>query len=188
MDLTVRPLTPELWPALESLFGPAGASNGCWCMYWRIGPGYHRRSREDNKAALRAITDQGPPPGLLAFERDLAVGWCQLTPRSALPYLHQTWPGAGLHEQSVWSLSCLYVRRGYRRQGVAAALIAAALESARRARVVTLEAYPVDTRAPNSTRNLFTGSASAFERAGFTRVTKGPHGRVLMRHDLQAID
>ena len=65
MDLTVRPLTPELWPALESLFGPAGASNGCWCMYWRVGPAYHRRSREDNKAALRAITDQGPPPGCL---------------------------------------------------------------------------------------------------------------------------
>ena len=40
MDLTVSSLTAGRWPALEDLFGPAGASNGCWCMYWRIGPRY----------------------------------------------------------------------------------------------------------------------------------------------------
>jgi len=39
-DFTVSPLTGENWPALEDLFGPAGASNGCWCTYWRIGPRY----------------------------------------------------------------------------------------------------------------------------------------------------
>ena len=49
MELTVRPLTAEQWPALEDLFGRAGASNGCWCMYWRIGPRYRDRPREDNK-------------------------------------------------------------------------------------------------------------------------------------------
>src|SRR5947209_19852231 len=43
MDLTVEPLTLGLWPALEDLFGRAGASNGCWCMYWRIGPRYRDR-------------------------------------------------------------------------------------------------------------------------------------------------
>jgi hypothetical protein len=45
MQLTVRPLTPDLWPALEGLFGKGGASNGCWCMYWRIGSEYHKRER-----------------------------------------------------------------------------------------------------------------------------------------------
>ena len=37
MKLTIRPLTPALWPALEDLFGKTGVCNGCWCMYWRIG-------------------------------------------------------------------------------------------------------------------------------------------------------
>jgi hypothetical protein len=45
MSLTVKPLTADCWPALETLFGRAGASNGCWCMYWRIGPRYSRRPR-----------------------------------------------------------------------------------------------------------------------------------------------
>ena len=37
MKLAIRPLTPDLWPALEDLFGVNGAVGGCWCMYWRIG-------------------------------------------------------------------------------------------------------------------------------------------------------
>ena len=52
MDITVRALTLECWPALEDLFGRAGASNGCWYMYWRIGPRYHDRPRIENRDDL----------------------------------------------------------------------------------------------------------------------------------------
>ncbi len=60
MNLTIQPLTPSLWPALEALFGKGGASNGCWCMYWRIGAEYHKRPRKKNKSAFRRIVKQGP--------------------------------------------------------------------------------------------------------------------------------
>jgi hypothetical protein len=40
-----------------------------------------------NKAAFREIVERGPPPGLLAFDGDLAVGLCQLTPRDQVPAL-----------------------------------------------------------------------------------------------------
>jgi hypothetical protein len=85
MKLTIQPLTPELWPALEDLFGEHGAVNGCWCMYWRIGNDYRKRPPEANKAAFCELVKCGPTPGLLALDGDLAVGWCQLTPREALP-------------------------------------------------------------------------------------------------------
>jgi hypothetical protein len=55
MTLNIHPLTPETWPALEDLFGRAGGSNGCWCMYWRLGPGYRERPRTDNKRDLRDL-------------------------------------------------------------------------------------------------------------------------------------
>jgi hypothetical protein len=86
MTLTIRTVTPDLWLALEDLFGKWGASNGCWCMYWRLG-GTYRGRREGNKETLRKIVKRGPSPGLLAFDGDLPVGWCQLTPRDALPWL-----------------------------------------------------------------------------------------------------
>ena len=91
MNFTVHPLTPDLWPALEDLFGENGAVGGCWCMYWRIGRAYRERPREENRAAFREVVKRGPPPGLLAFDGDMAVGWCQLTPRDALPWLDRTW-------------------------------------------------------------------------------------------------
>ena len=187
MTLTVAPLTPELWPALEDLFGSAGASNGCWCMYWRIGTAYRKRPREQNKAALRALTESDPPPGLLAFDGDVAVGWCQLTPRAALPWLESARFFERVDDAPVWSLSCFYVRRGHRRRGVASALIAAALRAAKQAQAPALEAYPVDTAAPKSTSNLFTGTAATFRRAGFTTVARRSPARPIMRHDLKSI-
>src|SRR6266851_2712232 len=91
MQLKIRPLTPDLWPALEDLFGPRGACNNCWCMYWRIGAPYRKRPGDKNKAAFREIVKNGPPSGLIAFDGDRAVGWCQLTPRDALPWLDRAW-------------------------------------------------------------------------------------------------
>jgi GNAT superfamily N-acetyltransferase len=184
MQLTILPLTPDLWPALEDLFGKFGACNGCWCMYWRIGSAYHKRPREENKEALRQIVKRGSPSGLVAFDDDLAVGWCQLTPRDVLAWLDRTRWFQRVDDVPVWSISCFYVRRGYRRQRVMTQLIAAALKTAKRARALALEAYPVDTSMPKSTSNVFTGTASTFARAGFREVARRTSARPIMRHDL----
>jgi len=53
MRLTIRPLTPDLWPAFENLFGEQGACSGCWCMSWRIGNAYRMRPRAYNKATFQ---------------------------------------------------------------------------------------------------------------------------------------
>ena len=183
MTLTIRPLTPDLWPSLVDLFGDNGACGGCWCMYWRIGSAYRTRRREQNRAAFREIVRRGPPPGLLAFDGDTAVGWCQLTPRDALPWLDRTWRLARVDALPVWSLSCFYVRKGYRKRGVTSALIAAALKAARRAKAPALEAYPLDADLTPSASG--TGFASTFARAGFTTVARHVPPRPIMRHDLE---
>lgn len=66
-----------------------------------------------------------------------------------------------------------------------AALIAAAVDAARRADAPALEAYPADTEHPDSTSNLFTGTKLAFARAGFKVVGRRSSSRLVMRHDLQ---
>jgi GNAT superfamily N-acetyltransferase len=185
MRLTIRPLRPDLWPALEDLFGKQGACNGCWCMYGRIGSAYRKRPREENKKAFREVVMQGPPPGLLAFDGDVAVGWCQLTPRDAVPWLDRTWRLRRVDDLPVWSLSCLYVRKGWRRRGVTTALIAAALDAAKRANAPALEAYPLDADVSPSASG--TGYASTFARAGFRIVARHAAPRPIMRHDLTAL-
>jgi GNAT superfamily N-acetyltransferase len=182
MKLTIRPLTPDLWPALEDLFGENGAVGGCWCMYWRIGRAYGERPHEENRAAFREVVKRGPPPGLLAFDGDMAVGWCQLTPRDALPWLDRTWRLKRVDDVPVWSLSCFYVRKGYRKRGVTSALITAAVKAAQRAKAPALEAYPLDAELTPSAS--WTGYASTFARAGFKTVARRVPPRPIMRYDL----
>lgn len=180
MKLSIRTLTPDLWPALEDLFGEKGACNGCWCMYWRIGPEYRKRSRGENKIALRKVVADGPPPGLIAFDGDLAVGWCQLTPRDALPWLDRAWPR--VDDRPVWSISCFYVRIGYRKKGISEALLHAAVKAAERAGAEVIEAYPLDgDLSPSATS---TGYVSTLKRVGFRIVGYRTPPRPIMRLNL----
>ena len=179
--LAVRPLTPDLWPSLEDLFGRYGASNGCWCMYWRIGGAYRERPKEENRAELRAVVQHGPPPGLLAFEGETAVGWCQVTPRRALPYLDGFRRLGPLDPRPVWSVSCFFVRRGYRKRGVSRALLAAAISFAREAGAPAIEAYP-----STKDQSWYTGLASTFARAGFRKVGGLRADRPIMRREFRA--
>ena len=85
----------------------------------------------------------------------------------------------------VWSISCFYVRKGYRKRGVTSALIAAALDAEQRAGAPALEAYPLDRNLTPSTTS--TGIASTFERAGFKTVARHTPPRLIVRHDLKGI-
>jgi GNAT superfamily N-acetyltransferase len=186
MDLSISPLTEDRWHALEELFGTAGASNGCWCMYWRIGPRYRDRPRQDNKRDRRALAASAQSPGLLAFDGHVAVGWCELAPRADLHWLTHTRHFEAVDELPVWSIPCFYVRRSHRGSGVMSALIDTALASAGAAGAPALEAYPVDTQVPGHTNNLFPGVASSFARHGFQVVARRKPDRPVMRKVLGA--
>jgi GNAT superfamily N-acetyltransferase len=154
-------------------------------MYWRIGSAYRKVPRDKNKAAFREIVKRGPPPGLVAFDGDIAVGWCQLTPRDALPWLDRARRLKRVDQLPVWSLSCFYVRIGYRRQGVTSALVSAALRVAKLAGAAAVEAYPLDAdKTPSAS---WTGYATTFERAGFKVVARHVPARPIMRYDLKTI-
>ncbi len=185
--LTIRPLSPERWPALEDLFGPNGASSGCWCMWWRIGSAHVRVANSArNRAAFRRVVAKAPP-GLLAFDGDLAVGWCQVTPRSALPRLARSRVLGPVDDVPVWSVSCFYIRKSHRRQGVMSALIDGALMFAKANGAPGLEAYPWDEAGKRGSAGVYTGIRSAFVKAGFKEVARRSPDRPIMRHDLKRV-
>jgi GNAT superfamily N-acetyltransferase len=183
LRLDVRPLTPNLWPALADLFGEKGACYGCWCMYWRVGNAYRKKSSSENKADFQRIVRRGPPPGLVAFHGHIPIGWCQITPRDSLPWLDRTWRLKRVDDLPVWSISCFYVRKGYRKRGITSALIAAAVDRAKRAGAPAVEAYPLDAHATPSASG--TGYASTFARAGFKVVRRRTLARPIMRYELR---
>ena len=179
MDIKVRPLTFDLWPALEGLFGNKGACNGCWCMYWRIGSSYHKRSRDLNKKEFKGIVKKGPPPGLIISVDDMPVGWCQLTKKSSLPWLEKNYGSDNDNIANTWCISCFYVKTAYRKNGVTSALVDYAIKFARRSKVKVIEAYPANSK------SSFTGYPSTFKKAGFKVEGHGKYNRTIMRLYLQ---
>lgn len=150
-------------------------------MYWRIGSDYRKRPDQANKADFFELVRQGPPPGLLAFTGNLCVGWCQLTPRAALPWLEKNARLKSVDDLPAWAISCFYVRKGYRRKGVTSALITAALRIAREAGAPAVEAYPLDADlSPSATG---TGYLSTFLRMGFIEVARNFPPRPVLRFD-----
>jgi GNAT superfamily N-acetyltransferase len=154
-------------------------------MYWILGAEYHRRPRSTNKEQLCSTVKSGQAPGLLAFdETGTALGWCRLNPREELHWLNRKRDLGPVDDVPVWSLSCFYVRSGSRGAGVMTALIGAAIDQARAAGAIALEAYPIDTHIEGATRNLFPGTVSAFTGAGFTVVARRAQDRPIMRRYL----
>lgn len=184
----VRPLTPELWPALEELFGPQGACYGCWCTHFRLPPAKRRENnRESNKAHLMNRVEAGPPPGLLAFDGDRAVGWMQIGPRADVP----EWNNAGrvsapldpaeTSDPGAWAISCFFIRSKARGQGLSHRLVAEGIRYARDNGARVLDACPMDQSKSSRSIGLFVGSTRVFDKAGFEKVAGRKAGRPLMR-------
>jgi len=188
MHADIRPLTPDLWPAFEDLFGRQGACYGCWCTYFRLPPAARRTSdRQRNKDHIRARIETGPPPGLLAFHDGAAVGWMQVGPRADVPEWNSPRRvSAPLTEgdetdAAVWAISCFFIRGSQRGKGLSHRLVAAGIDFARQGGARLLEACPMDQSKDSRSVGLFVGSARVFEKAGFARVAERRAGRPLVR-------
>ncbi len=180
--LAVKPVTPARWKDLEDLFGPNGACGGCWCMWWRLPRAEWKVGKgRGNRRALRRLVAGGAVPGLLAYAGREPVGWCALAQRQDYPRLARSRILAPVDERPVWSITCFFVRRGWRGKGITRALIEASVEHVRRRGGRLLEAYPVDPRRATADAWLYTGLASTFRRAGFREVARRSTTRPIVR-------
>ncbi len=148
-------------------------------MYWRVGAAYRQRARVANKAAFHDVVLKGPPPGLIAFHENPAVGWRQLTPRDTPPWLDRSSRIGRVDDLPVRSISCFDVRKCYRRRVVASALIEAAVDGEKAAGAAVLEAYAFDSELTPSASS--TGYSSTFLRPGFDIMARCVPARPIMR-------
>jgi GNAT superfamily N-acetyltransferase len=188
MKLTLRPLTPERFGDLETIFNARGCSvaRGCWCMYYRVrGKGAYTRPSEEQRAlsrdALQALAAQDPPPGLIGYRGSEPVGWVSLGPREDYAKLAHSPALKPVDDQPVWSIVCFVVPSEYRQQGVAKELLAGAVAWAKKRGVRLLESYPVDRDDPAAPDAPWFGSKTMFDEAGFREVARHKPARPVMR-------
>ncbi len=177
--LVILPLTAERLPDLADLFGQGGDPRWCWCAYFRVrGRDWTNSTATENREVLEAAVTrdatQRRAPGLVAYDGPEAVGWTSVGPREDYERLTFSKVLAPVDATPVWSIVCFVVGRRSRGQGVAAALLDAAVAYAREHGATVLEAYPVEvpagTRIPSA--NVYHGTLAMFERAGFEVVER----------------
>lgn len=186
--LAVRPVTSDDWRNIETLFGKNGACGGCWCMWWRRPRGgklWEESKGPKNKRAFKRLLTADRVFGCLAFAGDEPVGWCCVGPRRDFPRLERTRALNTNWDERTWSVTCFYIRAGWRRRGVATALLEKAIEVARAQGAAELEAYPVRPKAdgPGEVPPAFawTGVPRLFEKAKFVNVTPPGNPRDIYR-------
>ena len=176
------PATADRWTDLETLFGSRGACGGCWCMTWRLPRAeFNRNKGEANRQALRELVRRGPAPGVLAYADGKPVGWCAVAPREVYPALERSRILKPVDHQPVWSISCLFVEKSYRRQGLSAQIIQAAAEFAKTQGAKIVEGYPQVVAGDLPAAFVWTGLEQSFLKAGFIEVARRSPKRPILR-------
>jgi GNAT superfamily N-acetyltransferase len=184
--IETRELTPELWPALEELFGSNGACGGCWCMTWRLEKGekWDAVKGKVAKQRFKKLVTTGKAHGILAFSDGQPVGWCSFDKRTDYAKLDRAPSLKCPDADQVWSIPCFFVKSGFRKKGVASALLNHALKALAKKHAKVAEGYPVKPyKYGKSIPGAFawTGTQPMFEKAGFQAVGKKDGGKQRVR-------
>jgi len=188
MKLDFAPLTPARWPDLEAIFAARGCSiaRQCWCMAYRESralrkPPSGMKISDMNRSKLKALVDAKRPPGLIAYRDKVPVGWVALGPREDFAVLQNSSVMKPVDDRPVWSVICFVVPSEYRGQGIAEALLKGAVAYAAKQGAKLVEGYPMDKRARTKDENLWFGTKSMFDRAGFKEIARRKPERPIVR-------
>lgn len=193
--ITVVPANQASWEDLQTVFGTRGQASRCQCQRYKLRPreSFGSFPVEERAHRLREQTDCGHPEsdatsGLVAYLDGEPVGWCAVEPRTAYSGLVRNnrvpWVGRAEDkaDDSVWAVTCLFTRAGFRKRGVGRALARAAVDFARERGARAIEGYPITTK-DVILEELHVGTEGVFAGAGLTEVSRPTPRRVVMRLD-----
>jgi GNAT superfamily N-acetyltransferase len=197
-ELRIVPANEASFEDLQTVFGTRGSAAYCQCQRYKLAPreAFAKFPVEERAQRLRMQTECGHPEsqttsGLVAYLDGEPVGWCAAEPRPSFPGLLRSspvpWKGRDEDkaDDSVWAVTCVFARAGFRRRGIGYALAQAAVGFARERGARALEAYPLLTQPGEDITwgELNVGTRSMFEAAGLTEVSHPTKRRVVVRVD-----
>jgi GNAT superfamily N-acetyltransferase len=196
--IAVVPANEASCEDLAAIFGTRGPAARCQCQRYKLhrGEAFAKFPVEERVHRLRMQTECGNPDsattsGLVAYLDGEPAGWCAVEPRPAYEGLvrNNRVPWEGRDEDkadaSVWAVTCLFTRAGFRKRGISRALAKAAVEFARARGARALEAYPMTTT-DVIVEELNVGTVSVFAGAGLAEVTRPTKRRAVMRIELSS--
>ncbi|MCI4373575.1 MAG: GNAT family N-acetyltransferase [Thermoplasmata archaeon] len=175
MALTSKPLSPDTWPAFARLVEKHhGIFGGCWCIAFHLTGDEAKRGAAAYRAMKEARVRDGTAHAALVFDGPNAVGWCQFGPTGELPNIRSRKAyEEGLNKLPDWRITCFFIDRERRGQGIASLALRGAIRSIAQLGGGTVEAYPEDyTGERTSSSFLCSGTLGMFEKTRFRKTRK----------------
>lgn len=177
-----RPLDTSTWDAFAELVERNnGVYGGCWCVAFHTA---YQREISDNRALKEQLVRAGQAHAALVFdEQGLVQGWCQYGSPDELGLRHRVEYRKDPPPPARWRITCVFVDKRHRSQGVARAGLEGALAQIAAAGGGLVEAISETTAGREAQgRFLFSATAELFEQYGFTRGRQvGKHAWIVSR-------
>lgn len=164
-----HPVTADRFDDLAAVINPNRRENHCWCLSHRCTDQEIAELGETREQAMRTLTER-EPQGVVTYRDGEPVGWCSIGPRSDITRLTRSKLIRPFDDLDVWSVICVVVRSGHRRQGVTPVMLEGAVAYAAEHGAPAVEAYPVDPPGRMDLTMAFVGTRAMFERVGFEVV------------------
>ncbi len=132
-----KPLTKDTWKDFEDLFQKhQGVRGGCWCTYHQLPSSeYDRLSREDRKDYHRKRVEEGFATGLILYEDETPIGWCQFGRGDIFEQLNRNRAYQKLDKDNQatadWRITCIFVDKDHRRKGLSSIILSKTTEMIR---------------------------------------------------------
>ncbi|NYI70367.1 GNAT superfamily N-acetyltransferase [Naumannella cuiyingiana] len=189
-----HPVTPRRFDDFADVINPNRRGTHCWCLSHRLQQSQITElggTGDDARAcAARKLARRKHPMGVVTYRDQTPVGWCSIGPRTDIPRLEASKLIRPVDDVAVWSIICVVVRSGHRRQGVTEKLISGAVDYAASRGAPAVEAYPVDPGGKRMDLTMaFVGTRAMFDQAGFavigqTDAVASKMPRLIMRRTL----
>jgi GNAT superfamily N-acetyltransferase len=195
--LTIRALTPARVDDLKTITRGTWGS-ACWDLFPRYtaaqqrelgitsGPGTAESRRR--AALVKLARRRKNSAGLVAYDGREPIGWISLGPRYDFSRVDNSRATPPVDDVPAWVIPCITVRKGHRGEGVAVAMIRAAVEYAGKRGAPAVEAHPRAAGKRVHDDFAFFGTETMFRKAGFRKIRgvlpklpKGWTPRVTMR-------
>ena len=169
---TTKALDAGTWSDFADLVDANnGVWGGCWCMWYHGKVKSTEDTPELKRKAKECLVREGKAHASLVYDGADCVGWCQFGTPDELPRIHNQRAYLAIEPRLPnWRITCFFVGKGLRGQGVASAALVGAIEQIRELGGGRIEGYPEDIEGRKaSPAFLFNGALSTFEHQGFKR-------------------
>lgn len=182
-EYVIKPLDESTWEAFARLVERHnGVFGGCWCTWFHTFHGEKTFTAEGNRALKQRLVEEGRAHAALVFDGDEAVAWCQFGSPEELPNIHHRKEyEATLDQLPDYRITCIFVDKKHRRQGVTSVALQGAVDLIGKAGGGVVEGYPHDTDG-KKVSVLYNSTRALYERAGFSYVrAKGKRNCVMRK-------